>query len=297
MSTELRLKRTELEKMSLTQIVDDDRVKKRFVSLYNARTNRSDGAKFYDLTVESFIRTITESEELRKCTALSLYSAFIDMAHFGINVAKNPQPLGYLLWDNVKVSGGQDNPVYERRARLEISPYGEIAIHQNMSQIKYADNPVIVYEDDEYEEYLKEGKKCIDYRKNFNSKSHKIKAAFLKIVRSDDSVDFATIDMRQVERLKGYSERKNRGAANKLYTSNDGQPDEGFLTAKLIKHAFKSYPRIPKATMSAATFVTDKVEEDVEDTDDIYGVEDEKVETVEVQEVKLTNSAKQIDMF
>ncbi|HON64797.1 MAG TPA: hypothetical protein PK840_07960, partial [Bacilli bacterium] len=50
---------------------------------------------------------------------------------------------------------------------------------------------------------------------------------------------------RDIVRLKGYSERKNRGTANALYSSSStGSIDPGFFAAKLIKHAFKSFPKI-----------------------------------------------------
>lgn len=273
MTTETRLTRKELEKLTITQIVDDDRVKGRFVELYNARTRTADGMAQYAQATESFIRAIQEDPNLQQCTALSLYNAFMDMAFYGINVAKQSKPLAYLLWNNVNV-GTKDEKRYEKRANLEISPYGEMSIRQMMGQIKYADDPVIVYEEDEYSGIIYEnGQKTVRYKKNLRSKSRKIIAAFMKIVRNDGSTDFVEMDIHQVNRLKGYSERKNRGVANALYSSNSGQIDEGFLKAKLIKHAFSAYPRI-NTSNSKAVFSTDKVDEP-EMPSDVYGLDDE----------------------
>ena len=273
MTTETRLTRKELEKLSISQIVDDDRVKGRFVELYNARTRTQDGIAQYAQATESFIRAIQEDPNLQQCTALSLYNAFMDMAFYGINVAKQSKPLAYLLWNNVNV-GTREEKKYEKRANLEISPYGEMSIRQMMGQIRYADDPVIVYDEDDYSGIVYEnGVKTVRYKKNTKSKSRKIVAAFMKITRADGSTDFVEIDMHQVKRLMGYSERKNRGTANALYTSNDGQIDEGFLRAKLVKHAFTSYPRINVAN-SRAVFATDKVE-DVPAPQDVYGLDDD----------------------
>lgn len=284
MTTETRISRKELEKFSLTQVVDDERVKKRFVELYNSRSVSKTGEAEYIQATESFMRAIQEDKNLQQCTTLSLYNAFLDMAVYGITVAKQAQPLGYLLWNSVNV-GTKQKPEYEKRATLAISPYGELAIRQRMGQIKHADDPVIVYEEDDYTGiYYKDGKKMIDYKPARKRKNNNIVAAFLKITRLDGTVDFSELDAHGVERLKGYSARKNRGEASALYSSNNGQIDEGFLKAKLIKHAFRSYPRVD-IPASNAVFETQK---EVEDVEDLYGVDEEtgEIETPQVEDVE-----------
>lgn len=285
MTTETRIKRSELEKFTVAQVVDDDRVRNRFVELYNSRSIRKNGEAEYIQATESFMRAIQEDANLQQCTTLSLYNAFLDMAIYGVNVAKQAQPLAYLLWNNVKTGKkSKDNKdIYEKRATLAISPYGELAIRQQRGQIKYADNPVIVYEGDEYSGiYYKNGTKMIDYAPSKKKDKGKIVAAFLKIVRTDGTIDFAEIDLQGIERLKGYSARKNRGDANALYTSNKGQIDSGFLTAKLVKHAFKTYPRIDNPNVNAV-FETQQIENEVEETEDLYGVDEETGEIEETQ--------------
>lgn len=274
MTAETRIKRSEVEKMTIAQIVDDNRVKDRFVELYNARTGSTSGVAFYALTIESFIRAIQEDTNLSQCTPMSFYSAFLDMAYYGINVTKSSKPQAYLLWNSVNV-GTKEKPIWQKRANLEISPYGELFIRQSMGQIKHADNPVIVHEGDEYSGvYYKDGQKTVDYKPN--RKSTKIVAAFMRIERIDGTVDYAEIDLDKMKRLAGYSERKNKrnnpdGKANALYSSNAGQPDEGFMVAKLIKHAFSTYPRAPKNPNLQAVFTTEK-----EDTaENVYGVDEE----------------------
>ena len=63
-----------------------------------------------------------------------------------------------------------------------------------------------------------------------------------------------------IDRLKGYSLKKNQrkdkdgnvyGDANALYHSNEGQIDTGFLEAKVIKHAFKTFPKLRLGQFSA----------------------------------------------
>jgi recombinational DNA repair protein RecT len=286
MTTETRLKRSEVEKLTLTQIVDDERVKSRFVELFNARNRTKDGAALYTMATESFLRAIQEDQNLQQCTPISLYNAFLDMAYYGITVAKAAQPLAYLLWNNVN-TGTKESPAWEKRATLTISPYGELAIRQSMNQIKHADNPIVVYEDDEYSGIVyKDGQKTVNYKKNLKSKNRKIVAAFIKITRHDGSIDFVETDMAQIARLAGYSNRKNfNKGANALYSSNAGQIDEGFLTAKLIKHAFKTYPRVNNPH-SAAAFQTEQVETEVEEVEDIYGMDDDsEIPAADVEDV------------
>lgn len=272
MTTETRLKRSEVEKLTIAQIVDDKRVKNRFVELYNSRSRTNEGLAMYVQATESFMRAIAEDPNLQQCTPLSLYNAFLDCSFYGIHVAKGSKPLAYLLWNNVNV-GTKEEKRYEKRANLEISPYGELAIRQSLGQIKYADDPVIVYKDDEYSGIVYEnGQKTVRYKKDMKSKDKTIVAAFIKITRPDGSTDFVEMDTTAIKRLEGYSNRKNfNKGANALYTSNAGQIDEGFLKAKLIKHAFSAYPRI-NAANSMAQFTTDKVEE----TTDIYGLDEEE---------------------
>ena len=64
------------------------------------------------------------------------------------------------------------------------------------------------------------------------------------------------------------------GNANALYgKQEDGtcKIDEGFLRAKLIKHAFASYP---KRRIGKCTQFESEIEDNAEFNDDIYGVVD-----------------------
>ena len=110
-------------------------------------------------------------------------------------------------------------------------------------QIKHADNPVIVYEGDSFEPFQDSSGKGVNYTLNINHGA-KIVGAFIRIVRMDGTEDYHWMLPNDWQRLAGYSEKKNFGKANALYTSVNGGIDPGFLGAKLIKHAFKSYPKV-----------------------------------------------------
>ena len=90
----------------------------------------------------------------------------------------------------------------------------------------------------------------------FPRTSNKINACFIKLTRADGSVDYAVMTEADWKRLEYYSEKNNgmykdfktgqmvKRGANSLYTVNNGQIDTGFLIAKCIKHAFKTYPKL-----------------------------------------------------
>ena len=106
---------------------------------------------------------------------------------------------------------------------------------------------------------------------------------FRSIVRSDRSVDYSWLLEEEIERLKGYSSKANKKwnererryecKANELYTSNDGSIDTGFLIAKTIKHAFKTYPKIKVGKST----VLQSEDPEPEKTEDIYGVQTDSV--------------------
>lgn len=213
-----------------------------------------------------FLKRINESADLRACEPLSLYGVFVDIAVNGLSLDPTKK-LVYIIPGSVNI-GSKDSPVWVKRASLEISPQGELSIRQRDGQLKYADNVVIVYEGDTFEPGIgQDGKKYVNYKLNA-SHTTTIMGAFIRIVRLDGSVDFQWLLREDIARLKGYSERKNKGHANALYSSNNGQIDTGFLAAKMIKHAFKTYPKA-RVAGSFAALATDKVEEII--PEDIYG--------------------------
>lgn len=242
-------------------------VEKRFTDLVMKVQQQPKGVAEAIFHSEKFhyMKLINDNQALKQCDQLSLYGCFLDMAVNGLSFDPTKK-LCYIIPENVNV-GTKDNPKWEKRAKLEVSPYGELAIRQRAGQIKYADDPVIVYEGDEFRPMVKDGKKYVDYALNLNH-SNVIVASFIHIVRPDGSSDYHWLLREDIARLKSYSERKNKGTANALYTSQNGQIDPGFLAAKTIKHAFKSYPKVNLRGEFA------QLEKPVEEEEiDIYGVD------------------------
>lgn len=265
---------TTLNSLSASQIAEHDEVHQRFVSIFEKIHGKGLGEQVYHSESFHFKKMISEVSELKKCTQLSLYGAFIDVAVQGLSFDPSKK-LCYLVPYSCKVT---ENGVerWENRASLQISGYGELYIRQKQGQILRADNVIIVYEGDNFTVNLdNNGNKAVEYSATLPRKTDKIIGSFIRIIRTDGSTDYFIMDEQDIKRLSAYSAKKNRGKANALYTVNNGQIDTGFLIAKTIKHAFKSYP---KASIlgNFSQLETEVIEKETINID--YGLEEENPE-------------------
>lgn len=233
---------THLENLPPLKLADDSRVQGKFVDIYNKVHGNQMGQHVYEVEKFHFVKQLTEKQDLQKCTRLSLYGAFMDVAVQGLSFDPTKR-LCYLVPYNVNV-GTQAAPQWEKRANLQISPYGELYLRQYYGQIKAADNPIVVYDCDEFEVITGATGRIVNHKAVYPRTSDKIIACFIRIVKHDGTVDFGLMDEVEMARLKTYSAKKNQGKANALYGGDDKQFDTGFLIAKTIKHAFKAYPKV-----------------------------------------------------
>ena len=273
----------EINKMNPLDIALSPMVKQRFIQIYDTLWGENTGEAAYERESIHFNRILSNDEKLLKgATRFSIFTAFIDLAICGLSVEPGVRALAYLQGRNYKIgkdSNGKD--MYEGRLTLTISGYGELALRARSGQIKYADNPVIVYEEDSFSFSDTNGRKSVSYTLNLPHKSNSIIACFIRITRADGSVDYSIMLEEDWKRLSNYSAKQNRyydkdhrqwveKGPNELYKSNEGDIDTGFLMAKCIKHAFKTYPkvRIGKGTELAT-------EQEQQLDDDFYGVQPE----------------------
>ena len=261
-----------LEKLSPAQIADTPAIQEKFVKMYNHLHKSNNGELILEREKYHYLRQINENPGLKECTRLSLYGCFMDVAVSGLSFEGGSQPMIYMIPRKVNV-GTKESKQYESRATLMISPYGELTLRMLAGQIKHADNPVIVYEGDSFQCGSDREGNWVKHTAQVPRKSEKIIASYIRIVRPDGSVDFAWLLEGDIKRLSGYSERQNFGKANALYTSNGGQIDPGFLKAKTIKHAFKTYPKLN--TKGQHTVLETEVEPEAEQTEIDYEIEPE----------------------
>lgn len=269
MST-LTLSIDRLNGMKPTEIVKDEAVKERFVIIaQNIWTNGDENAAIaaYEHESLAFNRALTDKPELQRCTKFSIFSTFIDMAVSGLSLQAGTCPQVYLLNRNYLAGKDQNGQnVYENRMVLTVSGYGELVMRKRAGQILHADNPVVVYANDEFAFSDKGGKKTVDYTCHLPHQGQPIVACFMKIIRNDGSVDYGVMFPEDWNRLAAYSAKQNSrwdaqarrrvlGNPNELYSSDNGQIDKGFLIAKCIKHSFKTYPKVK--TGNATIFEAD----------------------------------------
>ncbi|MDQ7947663.1 MAG: recombinase RecT [Pedobacter sp.] len=248
----------ELKAAKPTELVELPFVRDKFIALHNQFHGDNRGEQEYHLQVFNYKKILAENEKLRMASPLSLYGVFLDINVNQLSLEQGNKPDCYITTRNFKVGENEGKPVYETRAQLQISPYGEVKMRMRSGQIKHADNPIVVYDCDNFKVGLNEKGKLVV--KQYDAQvpkpaGAKIIACFVRIERYDGSFEMPYLDLEDIERLKGYSNRSNFGnetsdKSNKLYSSNKGQIDPGFLKAKTLKHAFKSYPKVPTGKFS-----------------------------------------------
>lgn len=263
------------------EVVHDELVRQRFINIYGALWGEEYAEAVYEREAINFDKIIGDSDNLKKCTSFSVFIAFIDLAVCGLSLEQGVKALAYLQPRKFKVGVNErGGNTYEGRCTLTISGYGELVLRERAGQIRHADNPVIVYEGDEFSFTDQGDVKKVSYTLNMNHNPNHIVACYLRITRADGSIDYSVMLESDWKRLEGYSSKANKywdsdarkyvEKANSLYSSGaNGGIDTGFLMAKCIKHAFKTYPkvRIGKGT----TFEADH---EPEQEEDFYQVEE-----------------------
>lgn len=264
-------------------IVKDDLVRQRFIDIYGTLWGEEKAVAAYEREAIHFNRILADSPALKECTITSLFVAFIDIAVNGLSIEPGVRALAYLQPRSFKTgkknNSGKD--IYETRCTLTISGYGELFQRSRAGQIRYADNPVVVYEGDEFSFSDRDGRKSVNYTLSLSHNVERPIACFFRIVRADGSIDYAVMLEEAWQRLSGFSAKANKkwddnkkryvdGDPNALYSSGfGGSIDTGFLIAKCIKHAFATYPklRIGRGTAYQAD-VTPQPKDD-----DFYGID------------------------
>jgi phage RecT family recombinase len=223
-----------IEKTSPAQLPAIPEIANRFKHLFSIIHPGAKAQMFYEAEKFHFMKLIQESQVLQGCSKLSLYGCFMDVAVNGLSFDPSFKHL-YLVPYNTNV-GTKSEPKWEKRASLQISGYGELLLRQKQGQIRYADNPVLVYEGDDFVFGTRDEKFYLEHTTNLGKRTDKIIACYVKIVRNDGTVDYKVITEVDMIRFRKFSKDAN----SKAWT--DGYA--GMWQAKCIKHAFRNYPKV-----------------------------------------------------
>ena len=284
----------QLKTMKAFDIANSEIVREKFITIYDTLWGAGTGEPAYERESIYFNKILRDNPELQRCTSFSLFTAFIDLAVCGLTLEQGTRALCYLQLKNANI-GTKASPIWEPRAVLTISAYGELVLRERAGQIRHADNPVLVYSNDEFSFSDRNGQKMVEYTCHLPHTGQRIIACYLRITRADGTIDYSVMTEEDWVRLAQYSAKNNRRdhRANELYGVDANgvvNIDSGFLMAKCVKHAFKTYRkvRIGRGTELQSNQVEEK---EMEITNEIYGVEGVDPETGEVIEPAVTPKA------
>lgn len=281
--SEIQKTTVQLEQLPALKLADDQRVQQKFINLYNHIHGTNRGEMAFEAEKFHFIKQLQEKPDLQNCTRLSLYGAFMDVSVQGLSLDPTKK-LAYLIPYNVN-AGTRDNPKWEKRCQLAISPYGELYLRQMYGQIRTADNPEVVFEGEKFTITTDRNGRSVSHEITYPRPTGKIIAVYFRFVKADGNVDYGILDSADMDRLRGYSERKNNGHANALYGKDGAGADKGFFIAKCIKHAFRAYPKV-RLKGQFSTMETDAID-DQEDVID-YNIENIPINTTSQETTQMT---------
>ena len=240
---------TWLDNLNPLKITEDSKVKDAFISVVSKIHKKSidEATMIYEKESLYFKKALAASDKLKGCTKISLYSAFTEIAIQGISIQPGQKSEAYLEARGVNI-GNKQNPQYIDTCMLRITAYGELNMRIASGQIIRMKNPIVLYEGDIFQPLTNQrGELYVDYKPSIPRKSQKIYGAWVCIELPGNSLDFKWLLEDDIQRLMKYSIPKfgtERGSANALYTSDNGQIDPGFLEAKTIKHAMRAYTKL-----------------------------------------------------
>lgn len=250
METKVQIKMEHLNSLSPMTFVEDPKICEHFINVYRSTHNvdSDDVANdFYSRESLYFKQLVSTVKDLKECTMFSLYGCFMDIIVNGLTFDPSAKLL-HVEARSFNTAAYNQTAVWEKRARNVVDAFGELALRIMSKQIKYVDDPVIVYEGDTWEPgYAEAGNRyCIYKAKIPRSGGKKIIGSFMKITRNDGSFDMPWFTEENFNEWKAASKKANKEKpANELYTSGEGdQINIGFLKTKTIKHSFKTYPKV-----------------------------------------------------
>lgn len=238
----------DLKSLRPEDIADDPYVKDKFIKTLSKihGVSEADAELIYEREAIYYKQALAGEAKLKACTNISLFAAFLEIAINGLSIQKGSKSEAYLEPRGTN-TGTRDNPVWINNCRFVITAYGELNMRIKAGQIIRMTNPIVLYEGDHFQPLTNQrGELIIEYRPAIPRRSRNIIGCYVCIVLPGNGLDFKWLLQDDIERLSNYSKPKTgqNAKANALYSSNGGQIDPGFLEAKTIKHAMRSYTKL-----------------------------------------------------
>lgn len=273
--SDARAKMDAINAMSATSFMDDPGIRNQFINtnMKIRGVTQQEAEMFCEREAIYYKRVVSNSwnpdkpdNYLGKCTTFSHYATFMDMAVYGDILSFHPDDkLVYVESGNYKAGRREGQDVWEKRAKLVISPYGELNIRIDVGQIAYADPVVVVREGDFFELGTDDRSNVVvHWKSKVVGDGRRIVGGFVKITRPNQSFVIGYMLQDDINRLAGYSSRKNKGKTNALYGIGEGGQgiDAGFLKAKVLKHSFKTFS---KTRLRGTNSIIDDMDDEKQD--------------------------------
>lgn len=257
-----------LESKSAEEVLNLPEVRKKFTTVYSVIHRVSDEAAQLQYEAEKFHfgKILSDKKELQSCTKLSLYGCFIDMAANGLSFDP-AMKLAYVTSFNVNI-GTKQAPRYEKRASLMISGFGELSMRMRQGQIKYADNPVLVFKGDKFGYGTTREGFFVEHTAVIPRESEEVIACYIRIERPDGSSDYKVLSAEEIKKLQEVSkDPKSLAWTAGFY---------GMVQTKTIKHAFRNYPRLRMGEFSRLQTEVVDGEADLTIPSLSYGLDDDQ---------------------
>lgn len=269
-----------------------DLAKDKFIEIYNQKFGEG-GEVFFEEQKALFNNELMNGSfkgYLAQAPSLNIHDAFMNLAINGLSLEKGTTTLCYLMGSRIYDSGTKQ---YSYTAKITYTGYGEILLRQRAGQIVRCDNPVVVYNCDEFRFGERDGRKFVDYIKTYpRPKGSYIVACYVKIILPGNSYDYFVMDREAVDRLKEYSQKFNGGkSANALYggefVGSDNKKyfkdiDTGFLISKTCKHAFKGYAKLKVGLGAQLQADIDTQQSAPEQKKEVFGESQQQKDVVKV---------------
>lgn len=264
MSNKIQVTKEYLNQLAPLDIPADKAVGEHFVSKFMAmyQMPKEQAVAFYEREKDNYTMRIQENPDLRECTPLSIFMGFMKVGGWKLSFEAGSQPDIYLIPGNKNV-GTQDAQEWIKELAVQPTPYGEKKIRIQTGQVSYVGNPTIVYDCDlpKYRVYEGTGgRTVVEYeRSHERTAESRIVGGFILLEYPDGTRDYKVFDMQDVESWEKASNKKNKNkGANALYgwgwvgtgasavykKIEGGQIDKKFFEGKILKHAFKMFPRV-----------------------------------------------------
>ena len=193
----------QLNKTPHNQICDLARDK--FIEVYNQKFGEG-GEVFFEEQKALFNNELLNGSfkgYLEKATSLNIHDAFMNLAINGLSLEKGTTTLCYLMgYSNYDKNTRQSTYT----AKITYTGYGEILLRQRAGQILRCDNPVVVYDCDDFRFGERDGHKFVDYVKTYPRPANSyIVACYVKIILPNNSYDYFVLDREGIDRLREYS--------------------------------------------------------------------------------------------